>query len=165
MYSKMPTKPKICIFFRFGLPTINHVFLDDAPMCGSRQGDKGSGPPPALSQNLLFLSHSGLNPLKNHKESKPAVNVGPSTAPQQNAILMAFRWRADGGLLIAVLPSSTKKKTCQSWTPLTKFSWSAHGLLCHIYWNIVLWFMFCVVHKWRLWPWGYKTFFILNFIA
>ena len=21
MYSKMPTKPKICIFFRFGLPT------------------------------------------------------------------------------------------------------------------------------------------------
>ena len=22
MYSKMPTKPKICIFFRFGLPTI-----------------------------------------------------------------------------------------------------------------------------------------------
>ena len=24
MYSKMPTKPKISIFFRFGLPTILH---------------------------------------------------------------------------------------------------------------------------------------------
>ena len=24
MYSKMPTKPKICIFFRFGLPTITN---------------------------------------------------------------------------------------------------------------------------------------------
>ena len=25
MYSKMPTKPKICIFFRFGLPTKSHI--------------------------------------------------------------------------------------------------------------------------------------------
>ena len=25
MYSKMPTKPKICIFFQFGLPTIGHA--------------------------------------------------------------------------------------------------------------------------------------------
>ena len=24
MYSKMPTKPKICIFFRFGLPTTDN---------------------------------------------------------------------------------------------------------------------------------------------
>ena len=35
MYSKMPTKPKICIFFRFGLPTnylldnVHHYLLDD----------------------------------------------------------------------------------------------------------------------------------------
>ena len=28
MYSKMPTKPKICIFFRFGLPTILHEGLE-----------------------------------------------------------------------------------------------------------------------------------------
>ena len=27
MYSKMPTKPKICIFFRFGLPTISKTTL------------------------------------------------------------------------------------------------------------------------------------------
>ena len=26
MYSKMPTKPKICIFFRFGLPTIERLY-------------------------------------------------------------------------------------------------------------------------------------------
>ena len=34
--------------------------------------------------------------------SQPALNVGPLTALQRNAILMAFRWRANGDPLLGV---------------------------------------------------------------
>ena len=40
-------------------------------MCGSRGGG-----PPEKSQNIGFLSNTGQNPLKNHKATKPAFNVG-----------------------------------------------------------------------------------------
>ena len=40
-----------------------------------------------------YLCNTGLDPLKNHKATKPAFNVGPSSARQRNA----FRWLADDG--------------------------------------------------------------------
>ena len=51
------------------------------------------------TKNIGFRSNRDLDPLKNHKATKPALNVWPSLAPQQNAIEMAFRWWADNGLL------------------------------------------------------------------
>ena len=83
-------------------------------MRGSRGGGGGSAPFPENHKNIGFLSKSGPDPLKNHKAIKPVFNVGPSSARQQNAIQMAFRWRADGSPLIVVfgssLPSLTKKE-------------------------------------------------------
>ena len=67
------------------------------------QGVRTPLPPPGKSQkNIEFLSNTGPDPLKNHKVTKPALNVGPSSARQRSAIYMAFRWRADNGPLIVV---------------------------------------------------------------
>ena len=68
---------------------------------GGGGGGRGSRPPPPheKSQNIGFLSITGPNPLKKHKATKPAFTVWPSSARQRNAILMAFRWRADDGPL------------------------------------------------------------------
>ena len=57
-------------------------------MCGSRGVTRGMDPPPPLKnqKNIGFSSNTGLAPLKNHKATKPAFNVGPSSACQQNAI-------------------------------------------------------------------------------
>ena len=47
-------------------------------MRGSRRGrSRGSAPPPENHKNIWFLSNTGLDPLKNHKATKPAYNVGP----------------------------------------------------------------------------------------
>ena len=46
-------------------------------------------PPPEKSQKIGFLSNTGPDPLKNHKATKPAFNVGPPSARQRNAIYMA----------------------------------------------------------------------------
>ena len=40
-------------------------------------------------KNIGFLINTGLDPLKNHKATKPAFNVGPSLKRLQNAISMA----------------------------------------------------------------------------
>ena len=37
-------------------------------------------------ENIGFLSNTGPDPLKNHKATKPAFNVGLSSARQRNAI-------------------------------------------------------------------------------
>ena len=83
-------------------------------MRGSR-GDKGSGYPLKNHKYIGFLSNTGPYPLKNHKATKP--DVGLSSACQQNAILMAFRWWADDGPFVVVfgssLPSSSKKTNKQ----------------------------------------------------
>ena len=62
-------------------------------------------------KNIGFLSNTGPDPLKNHKATNPAFNVGPSSARQRNAILMAFRWRADDGPLIDLSSPHQQKKT------------------------------------------------------
>ena len=48
-------------------------------MGGSREGGGGTGGPDSPLKNLKnigFLSNAGPNPLKNHKATKPAFNVG-----------------------------------------------------------------------------------------
>ena len=47
---------------------------------GEARGGTGGPEPPEKSQNIGFLSNTGLDPLKNHKATKPASNVGSSTA-------------------------------------------------------------------------------------
>ena len=94
-------------------------------MCGSRWGWQGvrSPPHPSLKnhKNLGFLAIQVWVPLKNNKATKPAFNVGPSSARQKNAI----KWRFAGGPMMApLIPSSTKKKiTCQIWAPSNKTFW------------------------------------------
>ena len=55
-----------------------------------RMGGLGSGPtapPPSETIKAIdFLYEIGLDPLENHKATKPAFNVGPSLARQRNAI-------------------------------------------------------------------------------
>ena len=54
-------------------------------------------------KNIGFLSITGSDPQKNHKATKPAFNVGPSSARQQSAIYMAFCWWADDGPILVGL--------------------------------------------------------------
>ena len=100
------------------------------PSCADSEGGAGGPdpPPPPLKnhQNIGFhskKSNTGPDPMKNHKAAKPAFICTPAKSH-----LMAFRSRADDGLLIAVygfsLPLSLKKKTrCKSWTPSDKTFW------------------------------------------
>ena len=53
---------------------------------GSRGGTGGPDPPPENHKNIGFLCNTGPDPLKFHKATKPAFNVGPSSAHQRNAI-------------------------------------------------------------------------------
>ena len=53
---------------------------------GSRRGTGGPDPPPPpeKSRKIGFLSNTSPDPLKNHKATKPALNVGPSSARQRH---------------------------------------------------------------------------------
>ena len=65
------------------------VDIRSGPMRGSRGGDRGSGPPPPPPENhknIEFLSYTGPDRLKFSKTTKPAFNVGSSSACQRNAI-------------------------------------------------------------------------------
>ena len=87
---------------------------------GGSRGGRGPDPPPRKFTKTGFLCNTGPDPLKDYKATKPAFNVGPSSAHQRNAISKVFRWRADGGPFIAVFGSSiplslktqTKRNTC-----------------------------------------------------
>ena len=74
-----------------------------------QRGAGGPDPPPGISQSYIgFLSNTGPNPLEYHKATKPAFNVGPLSACEQNAR------RTNDGLLVVVfgssLPSLIKQK-------------------------------------------------------
>ena len=82
-------------------------------------------PPPEKSQKCRVLSNTGPDPLKSHKATKPAFNLG--TSSKRN--LAGFA----GGSMMACfvvfgssLPSPTKK-IVRFEPPLTKLSRSAHG--------------------------------------
>ena len=51
-----------------------------------RWGDRGSGSPLKNHKIIGFLSNTGRVTIQNHKATKPALNVGPSSARQRNAI-------------------------------------------------------------------------------
>ena len=51
--------------------------------CADPKGGQGSVPPLKNHKNIGFLSNTGPDPLKNHKDTKPALNVnGVSLAGQ-----------------------------------------------------------------------------------
>ena len=86
-----------------------------------RGGGHGVSTPPENSQKIGFLSCTGPDPLKNHKATKPAFNVGPSSARQRNAIEMAFHWQVEDGPFIVIFGSSissSTKKTFSNMDPL-----------------------------------------------
>ena len=98
-------------------------------MSGSRRaGDRESElppPTPALKnhKNIGFLCNTGPDFMKNHTATKPAINVGPASARQRNAISMALRWRADDDPFIAEFISSiplSAKKTLSNLDPSEK---------------------------------------------
>ena len=66
---------------------------------GGGVGGQGSGLSLKNYKNIGFLSNTGSNSIKNHKATKPALKIGPTSACQRNAISMVFRWRAYDGLL------------------------------------------------------------------
>ena len=101
-------------------------------MSGSRGGATGGPDPPLKNhKNIGFLCNTCLDPLKNHKATKPAFNVGPSSACQGNAISRAICWRADDGPFLRYLdpisPHQLKKQSNLD-PPLTKLSGSVHDL-------------------------------------
>ena len=55
-------------------------------MGGSRGGDRGSGPPLKNHKNIVNLSNTGPDPLKNNKDSETP-----------------FKWRLAGGPMMAHL--------------------------------------------------------------
>ena len=77
--------------------TSTEIFTCADPEGGG--GGSGPGPPPPekTHKNIGFPSNTGPNSIKINTATKPAFNVGPSSARQRDAILMAFRWRADDG--------------------------------------------------------------------
>ena len=70
-------------------------------MRGSRGGTEGKTPL-KYHKNIGSLCTTCPDPLKNHKDTKSAFHVGPSSARQRNTIQIMFCWRADKGTLIVV---------------------------------------------------------------
>ena len=73
----VPIKP-VVVISRMGR------YLTWADPEGGRTG--GLDPLPENHNDIGFLSNTGPDLLKNHKATKPAFNVGPSSASQRNAI-------------------------------------------------------------------------------
>ena len=55
-------------------------------MGGSRRGEQGVRTPLKNQKNMGFHSNTGPDPLKKHKATKPAFNIGQPSARQRNAI-------------------------------------------------------------------------------
>ena len=68
-------------------------------MCGSRGGTGGPDPLLKNHRNIGFLSNTGPDLLKNHKATKPAFNVGSSSAHQHKL----FKWHFAGRQMMAHL--------------------------------------------------------------
>ena len=64
-----------CVYYYKSRMVFRHVF------CGHGLIQSGGGGA-EKSQNIGFLSYTGPDPLKNHKATKPAFNVGPLSARQ-----------------------------------------------------------------------------------
>ena len=92
-------------------------------MRGSRGGGGGGGQgvrtPLENHKKIGFLRSTGLDPFKNHKATKSAFNVGPSSV---NGVLLAGRWwpAYSGNLILPPLIKLKNKKRRQSWNPSDK---------------------------------------------
>ena len=86
----MPADPDLhCFLFKVrvqtsGIDKINPKNHANARI--KRGGGGGGGGGTQNHKNIVFLSNTGQDPLKNHKTAKSAFNVGPLTARQQDAI-------------------------------------------------------------------------------
>ena len=97
---------------------------------GGGGGGVQTHPPSEKSQKC----NTNPNPLKNYEATKPAFNVGPSSACQGNTIKMAFCRRPDDGPLLVLFGSSCplsnhqkqKKNIARVGPPLAKLSGSSH---------------------------------------
>ena len=70
---------------------VNPYALSTRVAWTDQEGGGGAGgaedpSPPEKLKTLGYLNNTGLDPLKNHKATKPVFNVGPSSACQQNTI-------------------------------------------------------------------------------
>ena len=70
-------------WFKLATPKPSLVFD-----CVHARIQRGAGGPDTLKNHktIGFLSNTGPDPLTNHKATKPAFNVGSSSARQRNAI-------------------------------------------------------------------------------
>ena len=89
--------------------------------CGSRGGDRGSGPPLKNYKNIGFLSNTGPDPLKITKLSSQHSML----SHYRHASETPFKWRLAGGLMMASLIVvfgssflSSTKKTLSKLDPL-----------------------------------------------
>ena len=78
---------------------VQELFPFQETWCADPEGGGGQGiwTPTVKSKNIRFLSNTGPDPLKNNKATKPAFNVGPSSAHQRTP----FNWRFPGWPMIA----------------------------------------------------------------
>ena len=109
-----------------------------------------------IHKKLRFLSNTA---------TKPAFNVGPSSARQRNAIQMAFRWRTDNGPLIVVFgdaistlkktPQTNKKKTNKNkQTKKQKKKKKTQSKFCFTPSEKPFWIRACIIRKFvTLLPW------------
>ena len=88
-------------------------------MGGSRGGTGGPDFLPEKSQKYKVSQQNWSDPLKNHKATKPAFNVGPSLPRQQSAMLLLPAYSD-----IYIL--SKKKNVFKVGPPRTKLSGSTH---------------------------------------
>ena len=117
-------------------------------MCGSRGGGQGLRTPPSgKSKKYRCFSSTGPDPLKIVNLSSQHSIFGHNLHASENGVSLAGRWwPANSGFWIIPPPFSLKKKKkkrCQSWTPLTKLSGSAHA----VYLNSCCDLSSCILHS------------------
>ena len=82
--NKFPKGPDKQTFFGVNCVYFLSISLDTY---ADPRGTGGQNPIPLQNhKNIGFLNNTGPDLLKNHRATKPAVNVGPSSARQRNAI-------------------------------------------------------------------------------
>ena len=115
----------ICV--KFSEDTWTVLTGDIPPSQLSCADPEGVGTPHPLKnhKNIGFLSNTGLDPLKNHKTTKPAFNVGPSLTHHLNGvskgglIMARFKWYFDPSQLknpVKVGPPLKKTFWIRPWT-------------------------------------------------
>ena len=129
------------------------VFCASPLPCADPEGGQGvptihSPTPLKNHKNIGFLSNTDLDPLKKQKATKPAFNVGPSSAHQ-----MVFPWLPFSAIWI-LFPLVKKKVVCVG--PLLAKLWLRVCLLCCVSQSALV----CVYGI--SCPRGYLTFFMLN---